>query len=43
MNPEAVPVDGSIPIADIDLIEYDTSKASSQRKEVLERWTKEVR
>ena len=43
VNPEAVPVEGSIPIADIDLIEYDTSKASGQRKEVLERWTKEVR
>ncbi len=43
VNPEAKPVAGSIPIADVDLIEYDTKKASDQRKEVLDRWTKEVK
>ncbi|MBQ7158115.1 MAG: ABC transporter substrate-binding protein [Treponema sp.] len=43
VNPEAKPVKGSIPIADIDLIEYDTKKASDQRKQVLDRWTKEVK
>ena len=43
VNPDAKSVDGAIPIADIDLIEYDTVKASEQRKEVLDRWTKEVR
>lgn len=43
VNPEAKPAEGSIPIADIDLINYDTEKASSQREEVLERWTKEVK
>ena len=43
VNPEAVPVAGSIPIADIDLIEYDTQKASAQRTEVLSRWTREVK
>ena len=43
VNPAAKSVEGAIPIADIDLIEYDTLKASEQRKEVLDRWTKEVR
>lgn len=43
VNPEAKPVAGSIPIADIDLIEYDTKKASEQRNEVLDRWTREVK
>ncbi|MCR5725496.1 MAG: ABC transporter substrate-binding protein [Treponema sp.] len=43
VNPEATPVAGSIPIADIDLIDYDTEKASRERKAVLERWSKEVR
>ena len=43
VNPDAEPVAGSIPIADIDLIEYDTQTASDQRQEVLDRWTQQVR
>lgn len=43
VNPDAEPVAGSIPIADIDLIEYDTQKASEQRSDVLARWSQEVR
>lgn len=43
VNPKAKAVAGSIPIADIDLIDYDVKKASSERKAVLERWTKEVK
>ena len=43
VNPDAKGVEGSIPIADIDVIDYDTKKASDQRKEVLDRWTKEVK
>lgn len=43
VNPEAKPVEGSIPIADIDLIDYDTEKASKERKAVLERWTSSVK
>ena len=43
VNPDAKSVEGAIPIADIDLIEYDTKKASEQRKDVLDRWTKEVK
>ena len=43
VNPKARAVEGSIPIADIDLIDYDTKKASAERKAVLERWTKEVK
>ena len=43
VNPNAKAAEGSVPVADIDLIDYDTKKASEQRKEVLDRWTKEVR
>ena len=43
VNPDARGVAGSIPIADIDVIDYDTKQASEQRKDVLERWAKEVR
>ena len=43
VNPDAKPVEGALPIADIDLIDYDVKKASDQRKEVLDRWTKEVK
>jgi len=43
VNPHAKAVEGAIPIADIDLIDYDTKKASSERKAVVERWTKEVK
>lgn len=43
VNPEAVPVQGAIAIADIDLIDYDTQKAAVQRNEVLEKWALEVK
>ena len=43
VNPDAHGVAGSIPIADIDVIDYDTKRASEQRKDVLDRWAREVR
>ena len=43
VNPEAKAVKGSIPIADIDLIDYDVQKASSEKSEVLDKWVKEVK
>ena len=43
VNMDAKPAEGSLPIADIDLIDYDTKKASDQRKEVLDRWAREVK
>ncbi|HAK68062.1 MAG TPA: ABC transporter substrate-binding protein [Treponema sp.] len=43
VNPDAKAAEGSIPIAQIDLIDYDAQKASEQKDEVLSRWTKEVK
>ena len=43
VNPEAHGVEGSVPIADIDVIDYDTKQASEQRKDVLDRWAREVK
>ena len=43
VNPEAKAVSGSIAISDIDLIDYDVQKASSEKAVVLDRWVKEVK
>ena len=43
VNPEAKAVSGSIAISDIDLIDYDAQKASSEKAVVLDRWVKEVK
>ncbi len=43
VNPEAKPAQGSIPVSQIDLIEYDTNIASSQKDDVLKKWSAEVR
>ncbi len=43
VNPDAKGAEGSIPVADIDLIKYDTQKAADQREEVIARWTQEVK
>ena len=43
VNPEAKAVDGSVQIADIDLIDYDVQKASSEKAAVLDTWVKTVK
>lgn len=43
VNPEAKAVSGSIAISDIELIDYDVQKASSEKAVVLDRWVKEVK
>lgn len=43
VNPEAVGREGSIPLSKVDLIKYDAKLASSQKEEVLNKWTAEVK
>lgn len=43
VNPEATGAKGSIPVSELDLIEYDIEKAASQKDEVLLKWTQSVR
>lgn len=43
VNPDAKAAEGSISVTQIDLIEYDAKLAASQKKEVLEKWSKEVK
>ena len=43
VNPEAQGPEGGIAIADIDLIDYDVQKASSEKSEVLDTWSKSVK
>ena len=43
VNPEAKAVKGSIPIADIDLINYDVQKASDEKSLVLNKWVKTIK
>ena len=43
VNPEAKAVKGSIPIADIDLIDYDVQKASDEKSAVLNQWVKSIK
>ena len=43
VNPEAKGAPGSIPVTQLDLIEYDVNKAAAQKDEVLAKWTAEVK
>ena len=43
VNPEAKGPEGGIAIADIDLIDYDVQKASSEKSEVLDTWSKSIK
>ena len=43
VNPEAKGAEGSIPVSELDLIDYDSKKASSQKDEVLSIWSKNVK
>ena len=43
VNPEAVPVKGSIASSELDLIEYNTVLAAQQKNQVLEYWSKNVK
>lgn len=43
VNPEAKGAEGSVPVNDLDLIDYDTKMASAQKDEVLKKWTLEVK
>ena len=43
VNPDAKGAEGSIPVSEVDLIQYDAALAASQKKEVLERWSREVK
>lgn len=43
VNPEATAVKGSIPLSDIDLIDYDVQKASDEKSEVLDKWVKTIK
>lgn len=43
VNPDAVGAKGSIPVSELDLIDYDISKAAAQKEEVLSKWTKNVK
>ena len=43
VNPEAKAVKGSIPVSDIDLIDYDVQKAASEKTKVLYTWAKDVK
>ena len=43
VNSEAVGADGSVAVTELDLIEYDTELAASQKDEVLRIWTETVK
>lgn len=43
VNPDARGAEGSVPLSEIDLIEYDSAKAAAEKDAVLEKWTKEIR
>ena len=43
VNPEAKPPAGGVSIGDIDLIDYDVKKASAEKTEVLNKWSKLVK
>ena len=43
VNPEAVGKEGSIRADSLDLIEYDSALAASQKNDVLEKWSKDAR
>lgn len=43
VNPDAVGAKGSIPVSELDLIEYDIAKAAAEKEEVLSKWSKSVK
>lgn len=43
VNPEAKGAKGSIPVSELDLINYDVAKAASQKEEVLSKWSQNVK
>lgn len=43
VNPAAKGAPGSIPVSQIDLLDYDTQKASEQKNEVLSLWQENVK
>lgn len=43
VNPKAKGAEGSIPVSQLDLIKYDSAKASAQKEEVLGIWSKNVK
>lgn len=43
VNPEAKAAEGSIPVTQLDLIDYDSAKAGSEKDKVLDYWNKNVR
>lgn len=43
VNPEAKGAEGSVPVSQLDLIDYDSKIAAQQKEDVLGRWTKEVK
>lgn len=43
VNKDAKGAEGSVAVSDLDLIDYDTNRASQDKDEVLKRWTTTVR
>ena len=43
VNVDAKGVEGSTPLSELDVIDYDTEKASEQKNDVLSRWSKLVK
>ena len=43
VNPDAIAAKGSVPVSELDLIDYDVKKAAAQKEEVLQKWSKEVK
>lgn len=43
VNPEAKGPEGGIAISEIDLIDYDVQKASVEKSEVLDKWSKSIK
>lgn len=43
VNPEAKAPEGSVSIADIDLIDYDVRKAAETKAQVLDKWSKSIK
>lgn len=43
VNPDAKGAKGSIPVSELDLIEYDVAKAAAEKDQVLVKWSKSIR
>lgn len=43
VNPEAKGAEGSVPVSQLDLINYDSNLAAAQKDEVLKKWSAEVK